>query len=376
MNILFLDQFSKVGGGQRSLLDLLPAISERGWRGRVALPSLDSFAERVRAMDVPVDTIRCGSYAQGHKGLGDTIRFIGEMPLLARRVNALAARNAIDAFYVNGPRLLPAAALVAKARALPLVFHSHHRLMQQSVLRLVQGMLRWSDARVIACCRFAADALRPHLHEGQCTVLYNGVPQQPWVQRRFGLASEVRIGVVGRVEVEKGQMAFVRAAQILAKEFPASRFVVTGAPLFSGPEYFEKVRAASRGISCEFTGWQEDIGRTLAGLDLLVVPSTDIDSTPRIILEAFSSGLPVIAFPAGGIPEIVTDGWTGFLAAGVTAEALAKRIRSVLLMAPVEILDVTRRAREAWNRGFTLQRFRADVINVIESLKVAHERPT
>ncbi len=33
----------------------------------------------------------------------------------------------------------------------------------------------------------------------------------------------------------------------------------------------------------------------------------------RIVLEAFSAGVPVVAFPAGGIPEAVIDGVTGFL---------------------------------------------------------------
>ena len=38
MNILFLDQFSDLGGAQRCLLDLLPAVIERGWRAHVAAP--------------------------------------------------------------------------------------------------------------------------------------------------------------------------------------------------------------------------------------------------------------------------------------------------------------------------------------------------
>ena len=46
----------------------------------------------------------------------------------------------------------------------------------------------------------------------------------------------------------------------------------------------------------------------------------------RVVLEAFSAGVPVIAFPAGGIPEAVIDGETGFLTREFTAEALAARI--------------------------------------------------
>jgi len=47
MNILFLDQVSTIGGGQRSLLELLPLIHERGWSARVALPGCGPYAKKV-----------------------------------------------------------------------------------------------------------------------------------------------------------------------------------------------------------------------------------------------------------------------------------------------------------------------------------------
>ena len=42
----------------------------------------------------------------------------------------------------------------------------------------------------------------------------------------------------------------------------------------------------------------------MAGLDLLLVPSTGPEATTRVILEAYAAGVPVIAFPSGGIPEV------------------------------------------------------------------------
>ncbi len=38
MKILFLEQFSELGGGQQCLIDLLPAIREQGWKATVAAP--------------------------------------------------------------------------------------------------------------------------------------------------------------------------------------------------------------------------------------------------------------------------------------------------------------------------------------------------
>jgi glycosyltransferase involved in cell wall biosynthesis len=160
-------------------------------------------------------------------------------------------------------------------------------------------------------------------------------------------------------------MEFTSAVRILAAEFPDCRFIVAGGPLFSGPAYLEAVKGAARTLPIQFVGWQDDIGAIFSTLDLLVVPSTDIDSTPRVVIEAFSAGIPVVAFPAGGIPEIVEDGNTGFLASNRSAEALAARIRSVLRMDPMRLREVVVRARQVWGERFTLERFQKHVAEVI-----------
>jgi glycosyltransferase involved in cell wall biosynthesis len=179
------------------------------------------------------------------------------------------------------------------------------------------------------------------------------------------------------VEPEKGQLEFIEAARMLFSESGNCRFLVAGAPLFSGPEYLEKIRAAASGIPVQFLGWQEDVGSTFKQLDLSVVPSTDIDSTPRVIVEALAGGLPVVAFPSGGIPEIIEDGSTGFLAKTRSAASLAARIRSVLTMGLRPLREVAERGRAVWERKYTLERFQeavGDVIATASSCPTARNR--
>ena len=365
MNIQFLDQFGTIGGGQRSLLELLPLVRQRGWSARVGLPADATFAKGIRASGIPVDFIRCAAYTPANKRPADFARFGWEFPQMTRAIGALVRRHRIDLLYVNGPRLLPAAALVARAASIPLVFHSHHRLRQPIVVSLAAEALRWSHASVIACCRFAAEPLRGLLDGDTCRVVYNGVAEPSWARRDSISPRSWNIGVVGRVEPEKGQMGFVAAARILSAEFAACRFIVAGAPLFSGPDYLAKVKEASRALPIQFHGWQEDIGAVFSRLDLLVVPSSDIDSTPRVVIEAFSAGIPVVAFPSGGIPEIVEDGKTGFLASAASPAALAERIRSVMLMESQKLREVAGSAREAWRAKYTLDRYQEEVAEVI-----------
>ena len=44
-----------------------------------------------------------------------------------------------------------------------------------------------------------------------------------------------------------------------------------------------------------------------------MIPSLCYEGMPRVALEAFSAGVPVIASAAGALPEIVTNGHTGLL---------------------------------------------------------------
>ncbi|MEA2693819.1 MAG: hypothetical protein QOJ16_3206 [Acidobacteriota bacterium] len=63
--------------------------------------------------------------------------------------------------------------------------------------------------------------------------------------------------------------------------------------------------------------------RLLAAARCLLVPSLAPETSSLVAMEALASGTPVIAFPAGALPEIVEPGRTGFLVADVEAMAAA-----------------------------------------------------
>ncbi len=365
MNILFLDQFGTIGGGQRSLLDLLPMNLARGWNSCVGLPADGPYARKVREIGVECEIVPCPPYPPGRKQGGDIFRFGRSLPNIARQIGEIVQRHRTSVIYVNGPRLLPAAALVARAKEISLVFHAHHRISQPLAARVAGISLKYARAAMISCCRFAEIPLASYLPGDRRCVIYNGVPAPKWERRPRDPSQPWNIGVIGRVEPEKGQLQFVTAARILASEMGNCRFVVAGAPMFSGGDYLEKVKASSQGLPIEFLGWQDDVGKVFSRLDLLVVPSCESDSTPRVIVEAFAGGLPVIAFPSGGIPEIIEDGWTGFLAAGRSPMALAARIRSVIEMGIAALRQVTESALIDWRENYALEQFQLSVGEVI-----------
>lgn len=77
----------------------------------------------------------------------------------------------------------------------------------------------------------------------------------------------------------------------------------------------------------EFLGWAP-AAEALKTIDCLVMSSRH-EGTPRAILEAGCLGIPTIAPPVGGIPDIIQDGATGWLYPGGDVDALAARMRYV-----------------------------------------------
>jgi glycosyltransferase involved in cell wall biosynthesis len=74
-----------------------------------------------------------------------------------------------------------------------------------------------------------------------------------------------------------------------------------------------------------------EIDAYYAASDIFVLPSMFQETFGLVLLEAFSAGLPVIAFRSGGIPELVEDGRNGIVVAQGDEEALCRSMRELML---------------------------------------------
>jgi len=113
-------------------------------------------------------------------------------------------------------------------------------------------------------------------------------------------------------------------------------------------------------------GWTDDVSRALHNLEILAVPSGPGEAATRVIMEAFSAGTPVVAYRAGGIPELIENGRTGILTETHDSESLARSIRTLMGdRASMERLSAA--GRGEWQRRFTVERFRTNVCDLLES---------
>ena len=350
MKVLFLEQFSEMGGGQRNLLDLLPAVFARGWQAVVAAPGTGPLLDAAREAGAETARIALGRYVDVQKTAGDAIRFVFD----TARLQSWIARQDSDLISVGGPRMLLAAALGARRR--PLIFQAQHFLEEARVLHVAGWAIRHSNATVVANSTHVAKQFERY---ADVHIVYNGVKEIPFTPREFG--PRWRIGVIGRIAPMKGQTDFLRAAAAIASKLPGARFVICGAPMFCPESYVQEVNRLAAGLPVELLGWREDVGAVLKELDLLIVSSKS-EATTRVILEAFSAGVPVVAYATGGIPEVVRDGENGFLVPECEAAALGRKVMEII---DTDLRAVVRTARADWGKNYSLLRYREEMARIM-----------
>lgn len=140
------------------------------------------------------------------------------------------------------------------------------------------------------------------------------------------LGEEKVIGVIGRLDQQKGQMEFIEAAAKILPKHPSTRFVVVGTESVGEPGFAQRLKARVQelGIASqvEFLGHRTDTPALAASFDIFVLASYE-ENFGNVVLEAMASGQAIIATNSGGTPEQIQDGEWGLLVPPRSAEALA-----------------------------------------------------
>ena len=111
------------------------------------------------------------------------------------------------------------------------------------------------------------------------------------------------------------------------KKLPATLVLVGDGPDRDAAE--QQIDSLGLRKDVRFLGKVENVGDVLRGAELFLLPSAT-ESFGLAALEAMACGVPVIASDAGGIPEVVENGKTGYLAPPGDAAAMAERALQVL----------------------------------------------
>jgi glycosyltransferase involved in cell wall biosynthesis len=234
--------------------------------------------------------------------------------------------------HAHNPTSLPYAA-IARAVGRPAVLMTRHG--QRAELRAPTETEWNATAAVVAVSEAAATVLRETYpsQAAKVSVIHNGIepaaPTRPRQETRAALGldpTDLRpVGIiVARIDTLKGHDTLLRALAALPAAAPAVTFLIAG----DGAE-----RATMEGLATElgiaphvrFLGFRTDVADLLAASDFFVLPSR-LEGLPLSVLEAMAHGLPVIATPVGGTPEVIPDPRYGILTPVDDVPALAAAI--------------------------------------------------
>lgn len=134
---------------------------------------------------------------------------------------------------------------------------------------------------------------------------------------------------VGMLRPDKGQNFLLDALALLKARGLELTLVLAGSATAESAEYEAGLKRQAAGMPVHFLGYRDDVSELMQTADLVVIPSLT-EAQPRVAVQAFATGRPVVASAVGGVPEIVHDGQTGWLVPAGDAQALAAAIARVV----------------------------------------------
>ena len=315
MRVVHVHRIRGIGGSERHLLTLLPALAERGVEA--VFLGLDDPAGDVepfyRELGVDAVRLRCARDLD---------------PALAWRVRRELRRLRPDVVHTHLVHGDVYGALGAGRTALVSTKHNDDRF-RLGPFRYVERALTRRAAKVIAITaalrRFCVDGVG--LPAEKVAVVHYGLDglPEPWGEsKEVPLPDGARVLLcVARLAEQKGVDVAVRALPSIRERHPDAVLVVLG----EGPERARLEALAGDGVY--LPGRVGDVAAWYRRAELLVHPAR-WEGFGLALLEAMLAGKPVVATRVSSAPEIVVDGETGLLVPPNDPAALAAAVASLL----------------------------------------------
>lgn len=293
LRVLHLDSGREWRGGQRQVYLLARGQREHGHEPLVVASPDAPLIRRLRSAGIAAAAVRMR----------------GDWDLAAaRRVRAVLRTWNADIVHAHDARAhaIALAALLGR-RTLPLI-------VTRRVPFIPRGRVKYGRrvARFVAISSAVRDALvAGGVDRSRIDLVYSGVPRpdvaQPrdWHLECRWPPETVVCGVVGAMTAEKGVATLADiGARLPADVRDRVRLVLLGGQA-AGTQ-------PVGGMSAFRAGFVDEIHAAMAGLDILLHPSS-AEGLGTAVIDAMALGVPPIAFSVGGLPELIEHGRSGLL---------------------------------------------------------------
>jgi glycosyltransferase involved in cell wall biosynthesis len=301
------------GGAERSLLDL---VANPGIEPHVLVPGDGTIHEKMNSLGIATSIIDLGDIENVHrpfnfrKGLAAARSTVAAVRSLLR----ISKRQGIDVVHSNGLKPHVISALARRVGGPPVVVHIRD-IPLTGAEKLVWKLLQQSSDRLV----LVSKACWPGAHlPRNARVIHNGVDITAITPIAFRPGSPLRIGFIGRIDAAKGLHLLLDWLDEARKAGIKLKLIVRGRFDSSDSGYRNLIEARIQELKLQdhvdIQGFIADPHAVYSDIDVVCVPSHVPDPLPRSVMESMTRGIPVIAYPSGGILDMIEHQQTGFLA--------------------------------------------------------------
>ena len=317
--VLHTEASPGLGGQEVRTLNEARWTMERGWRVLLAGQPDGRLVERARAAGLESAPIRMAGPVD-LRALARLVRLIRR-----ERVSLVHTHSSIDA-WLGGMAARLCRVPVGRTRHVSIAIR---RGLNPVYRRLADRVITSGEAirRLVVDSGVPAERVIA-IPAGVNLESFPFGARAPETARELGLGHPV-IGSVAMFRGSKGHPQLLQAFAMVREKRPGATLLLVGDGIRR--TWVEQLaREAKLSDAVVFTGFRPDVPALLATMDCFAQASTRTEGVPQALLQAFATGVPVVASRIGGIPEVVTDGVTGLLVESESVEALAAGIERVL----------------------------------------------
>lgn len=174
------------------------------------------------------------------------------------------------------------------------------------------------------------------------------------------------VGFVGRLAADKGLRDLPPVLALVRESVPEAELVLAGEADAADPLDESTRRWLDDDQRNRRVGQTDDVAGFLRGISVLCFPSQR-EGLPNAVIEAAASGIPVVAWNVTGVRDAVIDGVTGYLVPQGDQAAMAARIATLLVDAPLRS-RMGAAARSLAGDRFDARRVQAGFVDFLASL--------
>lgn len=362
LTVAHIMPWSGMGGVEIATLRMVEATRQQFRHIAFCLPDAMALRDAFERLGITTVTYNLPEPSLRHGG-----RYYNESKIVARQLKQVEANivhfQDVKAAYHNS-----LAAMLARTRIVCQIRSANPHL------DLRQKLCLWPVQRFIFVSKESRQSFAMSLPDSKTCVIYDAieVPTEESsesttvVRHELGVPEGcVLVGMVARVAPVKDYYTLADAAVQVLSRHSDTRFLIVGDNSLEelNRSHYSEVAARLNELGIAdhfiFTGHRTDVTRLIAAMDLCVL-CTHREGFPLSILEAMAMGKPVVATAVGGIPEIVTNGVTGFIHQHGNSKELAGALLR-LIDNPEEARRMGESAREIVIKNYSRQRFAGEI---------------